>query len=380
MKLFHFKPKDQLLGLFSFIILLSACKEEVVTEAPPMKVNVVTAIQNDVPLYEDFVAQVYGKSDVDIRARVEGWVTSVNFKEGSHVKKGQLLYTIDDIEYKNRLDRQASEVTQATTELVRAESELSRVRPLTELNALSKKDLDNAVAEYEAAKAHVAATNSSLENAKVELGYTRVLSPFDGIIGISNVREGDYVSRAGGTSVLTTVSSVDGVRVRFQISEREYLRIAQLSPEELEGARNNVQLLLADGSVYKETGTVNFADREIDPNTGTMTIETTFPNPDGLLRPGLFVKTRILLSTYPGAVLVPQRAVIQLQHISQVYVVTESNTLKVTTVETGPKTGDAWIIKSGLKAGERVAIIGSAGVTADSKIEVVEQKWPEEVK
>jgi membrane fusion protein (multidrug efflux system) len=377
---FLFDSKKPLLGLLLLVFLLPACKEAVVTEAPPMKVNVVTAIQNDVPLYEEFVAQVYGKSDVDIRARVEGWVTSINFKEGSAVKKGQLLYTIDDIEYKNRLDRQASEVTQATTELVRAESELSRVRPLTELNALSQKDLDNAVAEYEAAKAHVAATQSSLENAKVELGYTRVLAPFDGIVGISNVREGDYVSRMGGTSVLTTISSVDGVRVRFQISEREYLRIAQLNQEDLEGARNNVQLILADGTTYSEMGAVNFADREIDPSTGTMTIEASFPNPSGLLRPGLFVKTRILFSTYPGAVMIPQRAVVQLQHISQVFLVTEGNTLKVTSVETGPKVGDAWIIKSGLKAGDRVAIIGSAGVTADSKIEVVDQKWPDETK
>ncbi|GAA0879026.1 efflux RND transporter periplasmic adaptor subunit [Algoriphagus jejuensis] len=344
-----------------------------------MKVNVVKAIQSDVPLYEDFVAQVYGQSDVDIRSRVEGWVTSVNFKEGSQVKKGQLLYTIDDIEYKNRLDRQASEVTQATTELVRAESELSRVKPLTELNALSKKDLDNAVAEYEAAKAHVAATKSSLENAKVELGYTRVLAPFDGLVGISNVREGDYVSRTG-TSVLTTISSITGVRVRFEISEREYLRIAQQSMEDRESARNNVQLLLADGSVYGEMGTVDFANREIDPSTGTLTMEASFPNPDGLLRPGLFVKARILFSTYTGAVMIPQRAVVQLQHISQVYLVNASDSLKVTTIETGPKIGDAWIIKSGLKAGDRVAIIGSAGVSANSKIEVVEQKWPEENK
>ncbi|WP_343851022.1 efflux RND transporter periplasmic adaptor subunit [Algoriphagus jejuensis] len=372
-------PKNQLLGFLSLIVLLSSCKKEVVTEAPPMKVNVVKAIQSDVPLYEDFVAQVYGQSDVDIRSRVEGWVTSVNFKEGSQVKKGQLLYTIDDIEYKNRLDRQASEVTQATTELVRAESELSRVKPLTELNALSKKDLDNAVAEYEAAKAHVAATKSSLENAKVELGYTRVLAPFDGLVGISNVREGDYVSRTG-TSVLTTISSITGVRVRFEISEREYLRIAQQSMEDRESARNNVQLLLADGSVYGEMGTVDFANREIDPSTGTLTMEASFPNPDGLLRPGLFVKARILFSTYTGAVMIPQRAVVQLQHISQVYLVNASDSLKVTTIETGPKIGDAWIIKSGLKAGDRVAIIGSAGVSANSKIEVVEQKWPEENK
>lgn len=377
---FSFDSKRPLLGLLSLVLLLPSCKEAVVTEAPPLKVNVVTAIQNDVPLYEEFVAQVYGKSDVDIRARVEGWVTSVNFKEGSAVKKGQLLYTIDDIEYKNRMDRQASEVTRANTELVRAESELSRVRPLTELNALSQKDLDNAVAEYEAAKAHVNATQSSLDNAKIELGYTRVYAPFDGIIGISNVREGDYVSRVGGSSVLATISSVDGVRVRFQISEREYLRIAQLSMEERAEARNNVQLILADGTVYSEMGSVSFGDRQIDPSTGTLTLEASFPNPTGLLRPGLFVKARILMSTYPGAVMVPQRAVAQLQHIAQVYVVTDSSSLQVTSVETGPKVGDAWIIKSGLKAGDRVAIIGAAGLTADSKIEVVDQKWPEDQK
>ncbi|GAB3233568.1 efflux RND transporter periplasmic adaptor subunit [Algoriphagus aestuariicola] len=379
MKLYS-DSKKTVLGLLTLIVLLPACKEAVVTEAPPMKVNVVTAIQNDVPLYEEFVAQVYGQSDVDIRARVEGWVTSVNFKEGSEVKKGQLLYTIDDIEYKNRMDRQASEVAQATTELVRAESELSRVRPLTELNALSQKDLDNAVAQFEAAKAHVAATKSSLENAKIEMGYTRVYAPFDGIIGISNVREGDFVSRAGGSSVLATISSIDGVRVRFQISEREYLRIAQLSPEVRAQARNNVQLILADGTVYSEMGSVSFGDREIDPSTGTLTLEASFPNPNGLLRPGLFVKARILMSTYPGAVLVPQRAVAQLQHISQVYVVTDSSSLQVTSVETGPKVGDAWIIKSGLNPGDRVAIIGAAGLTANSKIEVVDQKWPNDQK
>ncbi|HSF53052.1 MAG TPA: efflux RND transporter periplasmic adaptor subunit [Algoriphagus sp.] len=372
---FPFNSKTQFLGSLSLLFLLAACKEEVVTEAPPVQVNVVKAIQNDVPLYEEFVAQVYGKSDVDIRARVEGWVVSVNFKEGSVVKKGDLLYVIDDIEYKNRVDRQASEVTRAQTELVRAESELSRVRPLTEMNALSKKDLDNAVAEYEAAKAHVASTQSTLENAKIELGYTRVLAPFEGIVGISNVRVGDYVSRVGGTSVLTTISSVDGVRVRFEISEREYLRIAQLSQEELASARKNVELILADGSVYPEKGEVDFANREIDSRTGTLTIEASFPNPTGLLRPGLFVKTRVLLNTAMGAVLIPQRAVFQLQNLNQVFTVSDSSTLKATTVEAGQKIGDAWIIKSGLKAGDRVAIVGSAGLTANAKVEIVEQEW-----
>ncbi len=345
---------------------------------PPIKVNVVKAVQSDVPLYEDFVAQVYGMSDVDIRTRVEGWVTSVNFKEGSAVKKGALLYTIDDIQYQTTVDREASNLARAKTEQVRAQSELSRVKPLTELNALSQKDLDNATAEFEAAQAQVKATEASLQNARIELGYTRVYAPFDGIVGISNVRAGDYVSRAGGTSVLATISSIGGVRVRFQISEREYLRLAQLTTEEIAASRKNVQLVMADNSIYPHMGEVNFADREIDPRTGTLTIEASFPNPKGLLRPGMFVKTRVLLSTYAGAVLIPQRSVFQLQNLAQVYVLTDSSTLKASAVETGPKVGDGWIIKKGLKAGDRVAVVGTMSLTPNSKIEPVEMKWPED--
>lgn len=373
------------LGLRKIAILLAglalvACgkKTETVT-LPPAKVNVVTAIQNDVPLYEDFVAQVFGLSDVDIRSRVEGWVTSVNFKEGSAVKKGDLLYIIDDVQYQTRVDREASELSKAKTELVRTQNELSRVKPLTELKALSQKDLDNANASFEAAQAQVKAAEASLQNAKIEYGYTRIYAPFDGVVGTSNMRVGDYVSRAGASSVLTTISSIGSIRVRFQISEREYLRIAKLTKEELAATRKNIQLILADDSIYPQTGEVNFADRQIDPKTGTLTIEATFPNPSGMLRPGLFVKTRVLLSTYPNAVMVPQRAVFQLQSLAQVFTVTDSSTLKVSIVETGAKVGDGWIITKGLKAGDRVAVIGTASLTPNSKIEVVEMKWPEEV-
>jgi membrane fusion protein (multidrug efflux system) len=360
-------------------LVLTACSKKTETVAlPPVKVNVVKAIENDVPLYEDFVAQVYGESDVDIRSRVEGWVTAVNFKEGSAVKKGELLYTIDDIQYKTRVDREASDLASAKTEMVRAQNELNRVKPLADMNALSKQDLDNSTAGYEAAVAKVKASEASLENAKIEFGYTRIYAPFNGVVGISKVRVGDYASRAGSTSVLTTISSISGVRVRFQISEREYLRIAAMTQEEVTLAKKNVQLILADGTIYPQTGEVNFADREIDPKTGTLTIEATFPNPKGLLRPGLFVKTRVLLSTVPNAVLVPQRAVFQLQSMAQVFTVTDSSTLKVTVVETGAKIGDAWIIKKGLKAGDKVAVIGTASLTPNSKIEVVEMKWPDD--
>lgn len=360
--------------------LLGSCGKKEAPVLPPQKVNVIKAVQQDVALYEDFVAQVYGAADVDIRTRVEGWVTAIHFKEGSRVKKGALLYTMDDIEYSNRVSRAESDLNRAKTELVRTENELSRVRPLTELNALSKKDLDNAQASYDAAKALVGAYEATLQNAKVELGYTRVYAPFDGIVGISNVRVGDYVSRMGTSSVLTTVSSVEGVRVRFQISEREYLRLVRMTSQELEAAKKDVQLLLADGSIYSEKGQINFADREIDPKTGTLTIEALFTNPQGILRPGLFVKARILMSTAKDAVLVPQRSVFQLQNLSQLYTVTDSSTLKAITVTTGQKIGDGWIIKSGLKAGDRVAVVGNASLTPNSKIEIVEIKWPEEAK
>ena len=361
------------------VLALTACgKKSETVSLPPIKVNVVKAVQDDVPLYEEFVAQTFGMSDVDIRARVEGWVTSVNFKEGSSVKKGQLLYIIDDVQYQTRVDREQSELARAKTELVRAQNELNRVKPLTEMNALSKKDLDNANASYEAAQAQVKASEASLQNSKIELGYTRVYAPFDGVIGISNVRVGDYVSRIGSSSTLTTISSIGGVRVRFQISEREYLRIAKLTKEEIASAKKNVQLILADDSIYPHKGEVNFADREIDPKTGTLTIEATFPNPDGLLRPGLFVKTRVLLSTLPNAVMVPQRAVFQLQSLSQVFTVTDSSTLKVTVVEAGQKIGDAWIITKGLKAGDKVAVVGTASLTPNTKIEAVETKWPDD--
>jgi membrane fusion protein (multidrug efflux system) len=369
--------KKFLIFLVAITVVGCGKKSETVT-LPPVKVNVAKAIENDVPLYEDFVAQVFGLSDVDIRARVEGWVTSMNFKEGSRVKKGDLLYIIDDVQYQTRVDRAASELTSSKTELVRAQNDLSRVRPLTEQNALSKKDLDNAVASYEAAQAQVKASEASLQNAKIEHGYTRVYAPFDGIIGTSNFRVGDYVSRTGTSSVLTTISSIGAVRVRFQISEREYLRIAKMTQEELTAAKKNVQLILADDSIYPQTGEVNFADREIDPKTGTLTIEAVFPNPNGLLRPGLFVKTRVLLSTYPNAVLIPQRSVFQLQTLTQVFTVTDSSTLKITMVEVGPKIGDGWIIKKGLKAGDRVAVIGIASLTPNSKIEAVEMKWPDD--
>ncbi|MCF1752929.1 efflux RND transporter periplasmic adaptor subunit [Mariniradius sediminis] len=379
MKKRHLIPMRQVKVLILVAVMLpwTACKKTEVVELPPVQINAVKAIQQDVPIFEEFVAQVYGESDVDIRSRVDGWVTSLNFREGTFVKKGTLLYTIDDIQYQTSVDREKSQVASAQTELVRAQNELSRVRPLAEMNALSKQDLDNAVASYEAAASRVRAAEASLANSKIELGYTRVYAPFDGIIGISNFRVGDYVTRMGTTSVLATISSVGAVRVRFQISEKEYLRLSRLTKEEIEQTRKNVHLVLADGTEYEGVGEINLADREIDPKTGTLTVEARFPNPTGVLRPGLFVKARILVTTIPNAVLVPQRAVIQQQHLSQVFTINASGGIQAVPVTTGPKSGDGWVINSGVKAGDLVAILGTASLTPDTKITVNEQAWPE---
>lgn len=368
-------PRIFYLGL-TLVLGLTSCARKAPPELPPAKVTVVKAIQQDVPIYEEFIAQTYGLSDVEIRSRVEGWITGVHFKEGGFIRKGTLLYTIDDIQYKANVDRQNSELMRAKAELVRAQNELSRVRPLTEQNALSKKDLDNAVASADAAQATVKAYEASLENAKIEYGYTRVYAPFDGVIGISEARVGDYVKGAGATSVLTTMSAIGAVRVRFQVSEREYLRISRLSADELKAIRK-VQMILADGSTYNQMGEVNFADRQVDPKTGTLTIEATFSNPDGLLRPGLFVKIKVLTKTVKDAVLVPQRAVFQLQSLFQVFAVTDSSKLKVQVITTGAKSGDGWIVTSGLKAGDKVAVVGNVSLNPNSKIEEVITEWPE---
>jgi len=369
-----------LIGVFAFLIMVgTGCAKKQAVVMPPAKVTVIKAIQKDIPLYEEYVAQVFGLSDVEVRSRVEGWITGVHFKEGSQVAKGDLLYTIDDIQYKTKVDAAGSDLARARTEVVRAKSELDRVKPLTELNALSQKDLDNADAAYKAALAEESAAKSVLQNAQIELGYTKVYALINGVIGISSARVGDYVRGVSTTSILATISDVTRVRVRFQLSEREFLRLARLDRAEIQRMKK-VELLLADGTLYPLTGDVNFANREIDPKTGTITVESTFDNPNGLLRPGLFVKVRVLLGTFKNAILIPQRAVFQLQSVFQVFSVTDSSTLKASMIEMGPKSGDGWVVTKGLKAGDKVAVIGNANLTLNSKIEEVPTVWPDTTK
>ncbi len=308
-----------LLILIAFV--LPSCKEKKAAAVAPIEVPVVQVIQQDVALESEYTGQTYGDADVEIRTRVEGWVLSMNFKEGSMVKKGQLLYTIDPLPYQNQVNEAEASLADANSMMIKAKNDLDRIEPLAAIGAVSQRELVAAQATYESSKAMVASNEASLRNAKIELGYCSVVAPISGMIGISTVKVGDYVS-TGPQFVINTVSSIDNIRVRFTISEKEYLRITRLMQEmkvKLGQGGDNVKMILADGSLYPLKGKMNFADRQVDPSTGAMTLEAEFKNTDNLLRPGQYVKLRMVTEYRKAALLIPQRAVNEMQGLFQVY-------------------------------------------------------------
>ncbi len=360
--------------------LLAACKQKEEKKADVVPdVNVVAAGQKTIPVYTEYVGQTYGQSDVDIHARVDGWVLSMHFKEGDQVRKGQLLYVIDDLPIRERVDAARAKLAQAKTMMARAKSDLDRVEPLAKMNALSQRDLDAARAEYDATKSEVEQASAQLNTANIELGYTRITAPIQGIIGISNVLVGDYVNRGGIGKPLNTISTVGTVRVRFPISESEYLRFARRMRSDQDKVKTiqhvPVELILGDGTVFPETGKIDLANRQVDAATGSLIVQALFENRNGLLRPGQYVKVRFKTDEFKDAVLVPQQAVNQLQSIYQVYVLTDSLKLAPRVVQTGARTGSNWIITSGLKPGEKVAVVGNAAINPRNAIKPVNMNW-----
>ena len=354
--------------IFVFLILTVAClitsckdkKTEVATVVP--EVNVVQVGQKDVAVYAEFVGQAYGQSDVEIRPRVEGWVKSIHFKEGSMVGQGQLLYIIQDDELRDREQAARAQLAQANIMLVKNKADLDRVRPLTEINALSKRDLDEAQANYDAQLQAIAAAQAALNNARTQLSYTRITSPIRGRIGISQVQVGDFVRKSigvGEQSAINTVSALGDIRVRFPITENDYIRFSkQKTPEELKNLQ--VEFVLNDGTVFPEKGKLDFANREIDATTGSMLVQANVTNRSGLLRPGQYVKVRFKTDEIPNAVLVPQEAINQMQSIYMAFLVNDSNKINPKPVQVGIRTGGNWIIKDGLKPGDKVALVGNA--------------------
>jgi membrane fusion protein (multidrug efflux system) len=314
--------------LFLIALLLPSCKGKKEIQANlAIEVPVIQVVQQDVALESEYTGQTYGDADVEIRTRVEGWVLSMNFREGSMVSKGQLLYTIDPLPYQNQVSEAEASLAEANSMLIKAKNDLDRIEPLTAIGAISQRELVAAQATYESNKAMVTSNEAALRNAKIKLGYCSVVAPISGMIGISSVKVGDYVSM-GPQFIINTVSSIGEIRVRFTIGEKEYLRITRLMQEmkvKLGQGGDVVTMVLADGSLYPLKGKMNFADRQVDPSTGAMTLEAQFKNTDNILRPGQYVKLRLITELRKNSLLIPQRAVNEMQGSFQVFTVADSN-------------------------------------------------------
>lgn len=354
---------------------MSFCKEQVAQKAPPPEIQIMQVIKKDVPLQRDFVGQVYGLKDIPIRARVEGYLRGIHFEEGLPVKQGQLLYTIDSQPFEAEVAANMNKVAEAQTYLINAENELARYKPLAEINAVSKSDLDQVQASRDAAEASLEAAKANLEIAQINLGYCSISSPINGLIGKTDAREGEFVGRNPNPVILNTVSRMDTARVEFFLTESEYLQLAR----EFSGDRKrqsqsqsaNLQLILADGTLYDEMGTVDFVDRGVDANTGSILIQSTFPNTKQLLRPGMFAKVRVNFEVVQGAILVPQRCIAEIQGQFSVYVVGDDNIVKQQQVTATTKIGDLWLISDGLAEGEKIVVDGLQKVASGIEINPV---------
>lgn len=383
MKQFTIYRKYAIKTLLMSLVLLSmgSCKDKEVEKQAPPEIPVIEVIQKDVPIYNEFVGQVYGEKDIPIRARVEGFLEGVHFNEGLKVTKGQLLYTIDPLPFEARVNAQKSNLAEAETMLVKAKSDLDRYIPLAEVNAVSQSDLDAKQAQYDASLSAVSAAKANLRSSEIELGYTRISSPINGIIGKTLAREGDFVGREPNPVILNTVSKTDVVRVTFFLTESDYLSLAREYQQELkEGGTKgglkkeqkvSLELILSDGKTYKHSGIVDFIDRGVDASTGTILVQASFPNPDFLLRPGLYAKVKVKMENRKNAILVPQRCVMELQGQHSVYVVNAENMIEARTVKAGARVGDLWLINDGLKPNDKIVVEGLQKVAGGMEIKPV---------
>jgi len=368
-------------------LIFSSCGKKETAPPPPSKVKVVDVWQTTVPVPVDFVGQTYGYKDIPIRARVDGFLTGLYFKEGSVVKKGQLLYTIDPDPLKAVEASKISNLAEAQTRLVKAESDLKRIRPLAEINAVSQRDLDAAVADYESAKAKVEAEKAQVEYAQINLGYTRISSPIDGIIGMTEAKVGEYVGKAPNPIVLNEVSSIDSILVNFSISESDFLGLLRMRQAKLadssvaaKSQQAKISLVLSDGSLYNHPGRFNFTNRQVDPATGTILFQASFPNTEGLLRPGQFARIKVILEEVEGGLLIPQRCVKELQGVHQVYAINANNEIELKNVKLGIKVGGMWMVESGLKPGESIVFEGLNLVRPGQKVQPEKVEIPQELK
>jgi membrane fusion protein (multidrug efflux system) len=347
-------------GMLLGVICLSAmifggCGNDKQAAAPPPPVvEVMTVVQKDVPIYKEWVGALDGNVNAVIRAQVTGYLIRQNYREGDLVKKGQLLFEIDPRTFQATLDQAKAHLSEQKARHDTTKANLARIKPLAAKNAVSKKDLDDATGAELSTRSSVEAAQAAVENAQLNLGFTRITSPVDGIAGIAKTQLGNLVG-PNSPQELTTVSSVNPIKAYINVSEREYLSVRDSNKNVGDIA---LELILADGSTYPHKGKLAVSDRQIDTSTGTLKIGAHFPNPNNLLRPGGFGQVRALMDVRKGAILVPQRAVSDIQGKYMVAVVGHDNKVDLRPVTVGERIGSDWIISLGLKPGESVIIEG----------------------
>jgi len=363
-----------LVAAFCVFTLAAGCQKDEKAGAPgPPAVEVVDVVQKDVPIYYEWVATLDGFVNATIRAQVTGYLVKQNYGDGDLVKKGQVLFEIDPRTFeaalgqaKATLDQSKAGVELQEARWATAKANLARVKPLAEQNAVSQKDLDDALgteqstrASVLAAQASVAAAQAAVDKAQLDLGFTRIISPIDGIAGIAKAQIGNLVG-PGAVDELTTVSTVDPIKAYVAISEQEFMKAA-----EKQGAQREklpLELILADGAVYPGKGEMAYADRQVDVRTGTIRVAAIFSNPNNILRPGQFARIRAVIEVKKGALVIPQRAVTELQGKYLVAVIGPGSEVKINSVKPGARFGQLWVIDQGLEAGQKVVAEGTQKV------------------
>jgi RND family efflux transporter MFP subunit len=350
------------------ILGLTGClRSKAAIKLPNPEVVVAPPVEQDVAVQSEWVANLDGYVNADIRPQVSGYIISQDYKEGSFVRKGQVLFEIDPRPFQATLDRAKGELAQVKAQLGKSTLDVERDTPLVAQNAVPKEKLDDEIQAKLAAEAAVASDEAAVERAQLDLGWTKVTSLVDGVAGIAQVQMGNLV---GPTSQLTSVSQVDPIKVYFPVSEQEYLRATHVSStgQPIQLFDSAPELVLADGTLYPHKGKILWTDRQIDTNTGTIRLVAAFPNPGNILRPGQYGRVRIQTNTEKHALLVPQSAVKELQGGYQVATVDSGNKATIRSVKVGAKVGTLWVIEDGLKPNDQVVVEGIAKLKEGSAV------------
>ena len=336
------------------LALIAGCSaKEEKPAPPPLGVTIAPVVQKDVPIRQEWVGTMVGNVDAEIRPKVEGFLLTRLYTEGSYVEKGQPMFQLDKRQAQAAVEQATGNLERARAALSQAQIDVRRFTPLVAQRAVSQAELDKATSSERAASATVDADQAALDNAKLNLGWTTVTSPISGIAGVAKVGIGDLITPV---AVMTTVSTVNPIYVDINIAEQDYMRFQRNKPSQ--SKQQNLELILGDGTVYPHRGSVRFVNREVDSRTGTIQVRGEFPNPGNVLRPGQYARIRAVTELRKAAFLIPQQSVSELQGVYQVGVVGSDNKVTIKTVKLGPQFGDMWVVESGLQAGENVIVDG----------------------